>query len=489
MKVLFVTSEAVPFVKTGGLADVSGILPRELKKLGVDIRVVLPRYYAIDPARWGLVRLKAPLGVPMGVMGEAWCGVYEGKLPGSDVKIYFIEHEGYFGRDAIYNDERGEGFSDNDKRFVFFSRAALQLAKMLDFAPDVVHINDWQTAAIAVMLNTVYKYDAHLGRAASLLTIHNLQYQGVFFKGLIDVMQTGWQTFTVREFEFYDCVNLLKGGISNATVITTVSPKYASEIKTPEFGWGLDDILRYRWEFLRGIINGVDYDEWSPQKDAFIKKRYSFKTIKDKEINKRALQKLFGLPQSKAPLFGMVTRLAEQKGIDLVRAAIHRILALDLQFVLVGSGSRSDEDFFRYIASLYPQKFNAHIGYSNSVAHMVEAGADFFVMPSKFEPCGLNQIYSLAYGTLPIVRAVGGLDDTVENFDERTGAGTGFKFYDHTPNALFDTIGWATYTYYHRKKSILALQKNAMNKDFSWKKSAKEYLKEYERAAFLKNLR
>lgn len=488
MNILFCTSEAVPFAKTGGLGDVAGSLPKYLRKLGHDVRVVMPRYYSIDIKKYKLKKLPFPLGVPMGIMGEQWCGVYEGKLPNSSVKVYFIDHDGYFGRDGIYNDAYGEGFLDNDKRFVFFSRSCLQLAKALNFSPDVVHANDWQTAAIPVMLNTIYKHDKHLRHSASMLTIHNLQYQGVFFKGLIDVLGTGWETFTVREFEFHDTVNLLKGGISNATVITTVSPTYANEIKTPAFGWLLDDILRYRYEFLQGIINGVDYNIWSPKKDPYIKRPYSTRTIADKAYNKRDLQKIFKLPKRKVPLFAMVTRLAEQKGIDLVMASFGRIMQLDIQFVLLGSGAGFYEDFFRHMAYMYPKKFNAHIGYSEEIAHKIEAGADFFVMPSLFEPCGLNQIYSLSYGTLPIVRGTGGLEDTVENFDEQSGLGTGFKFYDYSPNALYDTIGWATHTYYHKKDDIKAMQKRAMSKKFSLRQMAQEYVKQYERACYLKGL-
>lgn len=489
MNILFVTSEAVPFAKTGGLADVAGVLPKEIKKQGHDIRLVMPRYYAISPEKYKLKRLKLALGVPMGIMGEAWCGVYEGRLPNSSVRVYFLEHEEYFGRDAIYNDANGEGFADNDKRFVFLSKASLQLAKALNFQADVVHANDWQSAAICVMLNTVYKNDVFFKHTASVLTIHNLQYQGVFFKGLIDVMGVGWQSFNVKELEFYDQVNLLKGGISHATVLTTVSPNYAKEIQTKPYGYLLDDLLRYRSEFLTGIINGVDYSDWGAAKDKQIIKNFTFKTIKDKAQNKAKVQEIFGLKKSaKTPLFAMITRLADQKGIDILMACFHRLMTQDIQFVLLGSGNAFYENFFRQMSNLYPNKFNAHIGYSEKLSHQIEAGADFFLMPSAFEPCGLNQIYSLAYATLPIVHAVGGLEDTVINLDESTKKGTGFKFYDYTPNALYDTICWAIYTYYNKKDTILAMQKQALGEKFLWKDSATQYITQYKRAMYLKSL-
>lgn len=481
-KVLFVSPEAVPFVKTGGLGDVAGVLPKYLRRSGCDVRVVLPRYYAVDPQKYKLKRRPEALGVPMGPLGEQWCAVYEGKLPGSSVPVYFLEHEGFFGRDAVYNDPNGHGFQDNDLRFTFLSRGALQLAKMLEFKPDIVHVNDWQTAGIPVMLNTIYKHDEHLGGAASVLTIHNLKYQGYAFKGLIDVMQVGWDRFNYLELESHDQVNLLKGGLYHATMINAVSPRYATEILWQRFGEGLEGVLRDRHDALRGILNGIDYDEWNPKKDPLIKENYSASDLKGKEACKRDLQKAVGLKPRKVPVFGIVTRLVEQKGIEVIAAAMERMLHMDLQMIILGTGEIWAQDFFNEMARRHPEKVACRIGYDNTLAHKIEAGSDFFLMPSIFEPCGLNQMYSMSYGTPPIVNAVGGLDDTVENFDPLTHSGTGFKIYDLTPASLYDTVGWAVHTFFNDQPALEKLRKRCMKQRFTWKKAAESYMEMYDEA-------
>lgn len=476
LNILLVASEAVPFAKVGGLADVAGALPKELKKMGHDVRLVLPRYYSIDKDKYNLKPVGEPLGVPMGVIGELWAGVYEGKIPGTDVTVYFIEYDQYFGRKGLYIDENGDGFMDNDNRFVFFSRACLQLCKMLNFKPDVVHANDWHTAAVPIFLNTAYKDDPFISEAGSLLTIHNLQHQGEFYEGLMDVLGIGWEHFNHLNLEDNGMTNLLKGGIYHSTLINTVSDSYAHEMLTPEFGWGLDGVLKDRQSDLFGIINGTDYDIWNPETDPYLTANYSDSDLSGKAICKAELQKLFNLPQRPdVPLIGIITRLVNQKGIDIIAEAIYSLLDYDIQMVLLGTGEVWAHFYFGDVANKIPNKFGCHIGYSNTLAHKIEAGADFFLMPSRFEPCGLNQMFSLRYGTLPIVTATGGLNDTVENCSESTLEGTGFKFYDLNAQSLHNTVGWAVYNYYHRKDVMSEMIKRAMRRRFTWQDSAKHY--------------
>lgn len=475
LKILICASEAVPFAKTGGLADVVGVLPKELAKLGHDVRVVLPRYYMIDKEKFGLKEIPGALGTPMGVLGEVWCSVFEGKLPGSEVPVYFIEHEGFFGRKGLYNDDDGHGFMDNDNRFAFFSKACLQLCKKIDFYPDVIQANDWQTAAIPVFLNTAYKNEK-LGNAASILTIHNMQYQGSFYEGLMEVLDIGWKHFNFLELEFNNMVNLLKGGIYHSTLLTTVSEGYAKEIQTPEYGWELDGVLRERAGDLFGILNGCDYNEWNPETDKYIIKHYSTDDLSGKLECKRDLQRTFNLPvRDDVPVFGIVTRLVRQKGVDIIADALYKLFDFEAQYVLLGEGEVWSHFYFGDAAHLLPNKIGCYFGYSNELAHKIEAGADFFIMPSRFEPCGLNQMYSMRYGTLPIVRATGGLDDTVKNFNEKTCEGTGFKINNLNAKSLFNTIGWAVYTYYNNRRAMDCLIQNAMKKRFTWEESAKKY--------------
>ncbi len=475
LSILFAASEAAPFAKEGGLGDVVGALPKYLARLGHDVRVVIPRYYSVNREKYGLRLLPGILVVPMGIIGHMYCGVYEGRLPGSDVPIYFLEHEQFYGRPGLYQQD-GQGYLDNDNRFVFLSKAALELCKMLDFHPDVIHAHDWHTGIIPALLNTTYLHDRFVGDAASLLTLHNMQHQGNFYPGLMEVLGIGWKHFTYLELEKDDQVNLLKGGIYHATLLNTVSEGYAREIQTPEYGWGLETVVRERATDLYGILNGVDYEEWNPATDPFIAAKFSPRNMKGKAICKSDLQATIGLPQRPdVPLFGVVSRMVKQKGTDILAEAIHRILAMDVQFVMVGNGEPWAHFYFGDIAAKYPEKFACFIGYDEALAHKVEAGADFFVMPSSFEPCGLNQMYSLAYGTPPIVRATGGLVDSVENFDEAALTGTGFKYWQHSATALFDTVGWAAYTFYNKPKGLAALRRNGMKRRFTWEDAAAKY--------------
>ncbi|MDR2033592.1 MAG: glycogen synthase GlgA [Helicobacteraceae bacterium] len=473
LDILFVASECYPFSKTGGLADVVGALPKFLKKLGHNVIVVTPRYYAIDRSK--LKKLPAPLGVPMGIIGELWCGIYEGVLPNSDVPVYFIDYELFFGRETLYNDADGIGFMDNDNRFVFLSRAAMQLCKAIDFRPRILHTHDWHTSAANLFLTTIYANDEYFKRCASILTIHNMQYQGEFYGGLMNVLDVGWEHFNFREVEMNDKVNLLKAGITHATMISAVSPKYSQEILTPEFGYKLEDTLKTRANDLWGILNGVDTDEWNPETDKFLPFNYDADRLDNKLKIKRALQAEVGLPKRDVPLIAIVGRLVKQKGIDVVAEAIHRLLDMDIQIVLLGNGEVWTHFYFGDIMSLYPKKFACIIGFDSALSHRIEAGADLFLMPSRFEPCGLNQMYSQLYGTLPIVHGVGGLEDSVQNYDERTSEGTGFKFYGLNAKNLVNTVGWAVYTWYNQKERFKAMQKRAMRLDYSWERSAKTY--------------
>lgn len=475
LNILFAASEAAPFAKTGGLGEVVGDLPRYLEKAGHDVRVVIPRYYSIDPQLYGLRMLPGTLVVPMGIIGDMYCGVWEGRLPNSNVPIYLLEHEGLYGRAGIYGTDN-VGFMDNDNRYVFLSRAAMELPKMLGWKPDILHAHDWHTAAIPLFLNTLYKDDPLTGNAASILTIHNMQYQGNFYPGLMEVLDAGWRHFNFLELEKDDQVNLLKGGIYHATLLNTVSRGYAREIQTKDYGWGLEGVLKERANDLFGILNGVDYNEWNPASDHHIPANYSAEDMSGKAICKTALQRRFGLPEIDVPLFGIVSRMVPQKGTDLLAKAIHDMIKLDIQVVIVGNGEPWAHFFFGGMAHRHPEKVGCHIGYDNPLAHLVEAGSDFFLMPSAFEPCGLNQMYSLAYGTPPIVRATGGLDDSIQNYHEETTTGDGFKFWSHTAAALYDTVGWATWTYYNNREGLAALRRNGMAKRFTWEESATKYV-------------
>ena len=485
IKTLFVASEVVPYAKTGGLADVSGALPKALAKLGADIKVVMPRYYSIDKNM--LEHIPMALGVDMGAMGELWAGVYRTHLPDSDVEIYFIDHEAFYGRSGLYHES--SAYEDNDKRFVFLSKAALQLSRALNFKPDIVHANDWHTAALPILLKTALREDDFFQETSSVLTLHNLQHQGVFGKALMDILGIDWKYFTPMELEAMDNVNLLKGGLAFCDALTTVSKKYAKEIQTPEFGFGLDGHLRAHAHKLYGILNGIDYTEWNPAVDRYIAANYDVDTLLKKKVCKRDLQERFGLPlREDVPLIGFVGRFVTQKGIELIATVMEGLLEMDIQVVMLGNGEFWAENFFSHVAEKHPQKFGCYIGYSNALAHQIEAGSDLFLMPSLFEPCGLNQIYSLRYGTLPIVRATGGLDDTIVNYNHKTGEGNGFRFDYATPDALYHTVKWAIETYYREKDDFLRMQKRAMRAHFGWLDSGNEYLDIYKALYYHKKI-
>ncbi|MBF0216851.1 MAG: glycogen synthase [Candidatus Omnitrophica bacterium] len=484
-KILFVASEAVPFAKTGGMGDVCGALPKVLKKMGHDVRLVLPRYWNINKSQHAPKKAVSPMGVQMG-LGTVWCEVLEGELEG--VPVYFIEHEGYFGRAGYYDDGIDE-FFDNAERFGFFCHAALQLAKDIGFQPDVVHCNDWQTGLIPGYLKIKYLYDPFFANTASVFTIHNIGYQGVFPMEFYPFMGLGAENFTEPKFESYEKMHFMKGAIFYADNVTTVSDSYRDELLTPDGAKGLAPYLERRRDDFYGILNGADYDHWDPAKDKLIPANYSISDISGKSICKRALQKEFLLKErTDIPVIGIITRFAEQKGFQHVAPIIRSIVNnMMVQFAIVGSGEKSQEDFFGGLPAEYPGVIGTWIGYENRKAHLIEAGADFFLMPSLYEPCGLSQIYSMKYGTLPIVRSIGGLRDTVFNYDEATGSGTGFAFYSPDPISIYYTVGWAVSTYYDRPHHIAKLRMQAMHEDYTWEKAAKKYERVYDHAIARRN--
>ena len=488
MKILMVTSEAVPFAKTGGLADAVSALSIALTELGHDVRIILPRYYKID--REKLELLPEPMSVHCG-FGEVWTAVYKSVLPGkTPVPVYFIDHEQLFGRDGIYGTPQETDFHDNPERFTLLSQSAFQLCRKLDWIPDIIHAHDWSAALAPVLLKFKERYNG-FEKTASIFTIHNLGYQGIYGKHKFHVTGLDWNVFYAAGFEDYDSMNFLKAGLISADFLTTVSPTYAKEIQNSAFGFRMDGILRYRSENLVGILNGVDTNVWNPSIDKKIPTNYTAKTIDKKVKNKVALQEKMGLEINlDIPLIGIITRLADQKGISEIFAptygcAYNICKDMKIQFAILGSGESWCENEIRTLQSNLPN-LRAFIGYDDGLSHLIEAGSDFFLMPSRYEPCGLNQMYSLLYGTLPIVRRTGGLADTVENYNEATGDGTGFILDDLTPQSIYDTVGWAIYAWYNKKDHIEKMKKRAMSSNFGWDESAKKYENVYEEA--LKNL-
>ena len=478
LKVLFVTSECAPFAKTGGLADVAGALPKALRPLNIDVRVVMPLYAGMP---WNdLEVLDGFMTVPMW-WGGARSRVRVGKLPGSDVPLYCLEYNRYFDRPYLYGPP-AEGYTDNLERFTYLSRGALELCKALGFFPDVIHCNDWQTALVPVYIDTV-EWMQPLHAAATIYSIHNLAYQGVFDGGGTFITGLGKEHYNDRELEHFGAMNLTKAALYRSTILSTVSPTYAREIQTGLYGNGLDGVLKWRSGDLVGILNGIDTDEWNPEADRHLPVRFALNDMSGKAACKAVLQKEAGFAiRPDVPVLGVVGRLTPQKGFDVLAHALDRILGWDVQLVLLGTGDPDAERFFAWADAHHGDRFRAWLRFDNGRAHRIEAGADFFLMPSRFEPCGLNQMYSLRYGTLPIVRATGGLVDTVVNYDEETGGGTGFMFGDLHPDSLANTIGWAVSTWYDRPEHIKAMRQRAMVQDFSWARAAHDYRDLYLRA-------
>jgi starch synthase len=478
LRILFCASEVAPFAKTGGLADVAYSLPKELRALDHDVRVIMPLHGCVSPSRWPMGLAVGKLGVPVG-FGEQWCAAHQTEIPGANVPVYLIEHHQYFGRTELYQHD-GHDYDDNAERFAFFSRACTQLCKALQWAPDVVHCHDWQTALVPMYLKTWEADHPIFSNAAAVLSIHNLGYQGVFHKDEIIHCQLGWERFTIHGLEYYDKLNYLKGGVLYADKVSTVSPTYAREIQTPEHGWALDGVLRARSPDLVGILNGCDYADWDPSTDPFLPARFDVHDLSGKAVCKAELQRRLGLPQrADVPLIGIVTRLAYQKGIDILAAAMPAIMRMDLQLAVLGAGEVWAHFFFGDLPRAYPGKGAAYIGFDHSLAHLITAGSDFLLLPSRYEPCGLTQLHGKRYGAVPIARGTGGLVDTIENYNEISGAGDGFKFHDLTPSAVANTVGWAVSTFYDRPHHMRTMIDRSMRQRFYWSDAATKYVDLY----------
>jgi starch synthase len=473
MRILFVASEGLPFSKTGGLADVIEALPKTLVAGGHEVAVVLPRYKK-TPSKGAVVARPA---IPLGAGLRNPAILDGGRVNG--VQYFFVDDPEYFDRDQIYGTAKGD-YPDNAERFCEFSRAAIEIAGQV-WKPDVIHCHDWQSALVPVLLRTQDEGDAQLRSLPVVLTIHNMGYQGVFPREALLRAGLPDSLFHMNGLEFYGKVNYLKGGLLFADRLTTVSPKYAEEIQTPEYGHGLEGVVRGRADRLSGILNGADYTVWDPEHDKLIAARYSAGDFSGKWECKQDLLQEFGLPEGnlERPVAGIVSRFADQKGFDLLEEVADELLEEELAIVALGAGDAKHERKLRNLARRFPARMALKIAYDNTLAHKVEAGSDLFLMPSRYEPCGLNQIYSLRYGTVPVVRATGGLDDTVESFDEGSGQGTGFKFREYSGPALLQAVREAL-AVYENKAAWRRLQTRGMAKDYSWNASAAEYGRLYQ---------
>ncbi len=476
MHIVFAASECVPFSKTGGLADVVGALPRALAALGHRVSVYVPRYRQTKLTNPETV--VRSITVPFDDHYRFCSVVTAGKEGG--VEFYFVDYPPFFDRDALYGTSAGD-YPDNAERFALFSRAVLEASKILG-VPQVFHCHDWQSALIPVLLRTQYADDPAFRDIGTVFTIHNMGYQGLFPPDTLPLLTLPWDLFAITKMEFFGNVNFLKGALVYSDFITTVSRKYSQEIQTTEFGFGLEGVLHDRAATVTGILNGVDYDEWSPQTDKFIAAHYSPEDLSGKAKCKQELLTAFGVTNAdlRLPVIGIVSRFAAQKGFDLIAQIMDRLAREEMIVVALGNGDKQYEEMFLRLQKQFPQKIAVKVAYDNALAHKIEAGSDMFLMPSKYEPCGLNQIYSLKYGTVPVVRATGGLDDTIESWDPRSGKGTGFKFSEYNGESLLLTVKHALQAF-RDQTSWQILMRNGMNKDFSWNASAKEYVRVYER--------
>lgn len=481
LKILVVSSEVVPFAKTGGLADVAGSLPKALAtvgndNLGNDVRIAMPRYQQIEGGAY-----KMDFPVPFknrfetAIIRESSIEAhYQGER--RTIPVYMIDNHHYFYRDRMYV------FDDEAERFAFFSKTVLEMLPRLDWQPDVIHCNDWQSGPIPLFLKTHYRQDPFYNRIATVFTIHNLQYQGNFPKDVLRILGLGDEFFHPERLEFFGMVSFMKAGILYADVINTVSRTYAAEIQRPELGERMDGLLRKRSADLYGIVNGINYHEFNPKTDPRIHRNFDQFSVINKKENKFSLQKEMGLPVKDVPLIGLISRLVDQKGLDLISKVIDEMLSEELQFVVLGSGERYYEQMFESIRSRYPEKVGLYIGFNAILAQRIYAGSDMFLMPSRFEPCGLGQIISLRYGTIPIVRFTGGLADTVNDYNPATGSGNGFGFSEYSGKALLHTVRRALQIYREQPEQWHRLVRNAMEMDFSWARSGVEYLQLFQEA-------
>lgn len=459
MKIVMCASEVVPFAKTGGLADVAGALPLALEEKGDDVIVIMPRYKSILDSKFKIQRLKEDVSY---------------SVIGKNIKVYFIENDTYFNRDGLYGEKTGD-YKDNLDRFSFYCRRALELLKEIGFKPDIIHVHDWQSSLIPVYLKTLFAKDFFYKATRSILTVHNIGYQGLFDKGEFSKLGLDWSVFNIEGLEFYDRINILKGGMVFCDIINTVSPTYAKEIQGKEFGFGLEGVLSKRRDSVFGILNGLDYSIWNPEADKYIAKNFSAKSLAGKLKCREELEELYKLPKRKdVPLFGIVSRLAEQKGFDILAEGIDEICHLDLQLVILGTGDLKYHLIMEDMVKKYPHVISLALRFDDPLAHKIYAGSDLFLMPSKYEPCGLGQLISLRYGTIPLVFKTGGLADTVNR-------NNGFIFDKYSSLELIKTIKKAIAAYKDKSKWT-SLVKKAMEYDFSWDESAKHYFNLYAKA-------
>jgi starch synthase len=474
--VLLIGSEAQPFSKTGGLADVLGALPPALQRLGWDATVVLPRYRGVSA---GTLVETFPVTVG-GYTRDA--GFFEAPLDGA--RAILVDCPDLYDRPGLYTVDNAD-YPDNPRRFAFLVRAALEWAGRRGTGPSIVHAHDWQAGLAPVYLQSLYPSHPVLGGTPSVVTIHNVAYQGSFEPDWLPRLDLGWEQFAVDRLEFYGRISFLKGGIAAAQVVTTVSRRYAEEIQTPQFGFGFDGVLRTRTADLVGILNGIDTTVWNPETDPFLPTHYAMANLAGKRDAKRAVLERYGMHPDevrlKRPLIGMVSRMVDQKGFDLIAVALEELARLDISLVVLGTGDPRYQDMWRAFASRFPDRIGAHIGFDESLAHLIEAGSDVFLMPSRFEPCGLNQMYSMRYGTVPVVHGVGGLADTVVNYAPGNPRSTGFVMAAYTPAALVEALKRAL-DLFADSRAWQTLQMAGMQQDFSWDRSAQEYVKIYERA-------
>lgn len=495
MRILFTAAEVVGFAKTGGLADVAGSLPRALRQRGHDVTIVMPFYRGVRLAHPGIEKTRHVIPVRVGERVFA-CRLHKSTLPNSDVPIYFVDQAAYFDRDdpaqgkGLYQQSMPGGYKadyqDNAERFAFFSHAVLEAAAAIEFIPDIVHANDWQTGLVPVYLQEEFKAKPGWAATRSVFTIHNIAYQGMFGAEVMRLTGLPGHLFNHKQLEFHGHFNFMKSGIVYADAINTVSPTYAREIQTAEYGCGLEGLLGENRHKLSGILNGVDYESWNPATDPDLAATYTLENVFErKPVNKAEAQQRFGLTQdSDKPLLGMIARLVSQKGIDIVLGAAPGFLDLGCQMVFLGEGDLDYQNQLQVFRDRHPQQVGVYIGYSDGLAHLIEAGADLFLMPSRYEPSGLNQLYSMKYGTPPIVRGTGGLADSVVGASEFTladGTATGFTFGHYTANALYETVKWALTLYRDRRKDFKQIVRTAMTQDWSWQRSAGEYEALYRR--------
>lgn len=474
-KILFASAEVVPFAKTGGLADVAGSLPKALATYGNDVRIVMPRYARIQPTRTiGDFPVQVGYRKETAILRE---GEIEARMDGvfRKIPVYFIDNYHYFDRDQIY------GYWDEAERYAFFCRAVLEMTKMLGFKPDIIHCNDWQTGPIPLLLKEQYQWDPFFRGIGTVFTIHNLRYQGNFPKETLHLLGLGDECFTPERLEFYGNISFMKAGLLWSDVLNTVSRTYAEEIQDPHYGEGMDGILRQRSQDLYGICNGINIHEYNPATDPRIYHNYTAEDLEGKRRNKMELQREMGLPQLDVPLLGIVSRLVDQKGLDLIADISRDLMERPMQLVVLGTGDAYYEDMFRELRSLYPDRIGVEIGFNVTLAQRIYAGCDMFLMPSAFEPCGLGQLISLRYGTIPVVRSTGGLRDTVIDYNPDTGSGNGFSFAPYDSSALLAAIDRGL-ELYDSPRAWQSLVKRAMQEDHSWNRSAAEYMGLYKNA-------